>query len=119
MYTSASSSWWMRSSTSPAGASFNSNDRRTQMSAVFHSVRTTAPGVPLVPKPPGPSFQEEVLNSGLYHPSAGAAVVKRQRTGSISEVGTMTDTFGGSGNGAHSLALVLSRPAHFFHSARS
>ena len=28
------------------------NVRRSQMSEVFHVVRTTAPGVPLVPNPP-------------------------------------------------------------------
>ena len=48
------------------------NSRRSQMSDVFHSVRTTAPGVPWVPKPPGPSFQAEASNSGLNQFVAGA-----------------------------------------------
>ena len=38
MYTSASSSWWMRSHTSPVGASFSSTVRRSQTSGVFHSM---------------------------------------------------------------------------------
>ena len=50
---------------------------RNQMSPVFHSVRTTAPGVPLVPNPPGPFFHAESSNSGLNQPAAGLSMVYR------------------------------------------
>ena len=58
------------------------------MSSVFHSVRTTAPGVPLVPKPPGPSFQPESSKSGLNQSSAGFSNVYRQVSPRLCEVGT-------------------------------
>ena len=74
-YTSASSSWCMRNWRSLHFPSGSTNSRRSQMSGVFHSVRTTAPGVPWVPNPPGPSFHAEASNSGLNQSSAGACVV--------------------------------------------
>jgi hypothetical protein len=46
------------------------------MSAVFHCVRTVAPGVFSVPKPPGPVFQVVSLKSGLSQSlAAGLSVV--------------------------------------------
>ena len=68
------------------------------MSAVFHWVRTTAPGVPFVPNPPGPSFQDESSNPGLTQSSAGLSSVKRQLTPSCCEVGTTSLITGGGGN---------------------
>jgi hypothetical protein len=52
-----------------------SNERRSQMSGVFHTVRTTLPGVLRVPKPPGPLVQVVSSKSGADQPSAGAAVM--------------------------------------------
>ncbi len=40
------------------------------MSLLRHSVPTTAPGVPLVPKPPGPSFQDASSKPACSQPSA-------------------------------------------------
>ena len=51
------------------------NSRQIQMSAVFHSVPTTARGVPTVPKPPGPVFQAEASKSGLNQLSTGFSIV--------------------------------------------
>ena len=45
------------------------------MSSVFHSVRTTAPGVMRVPKPAGPSFHAESSNAFSNQPAAGFSVV--------------------------------------------
>ena len=52
--------------------------RRSQMSAVFQVVPTTAPGVPLVPKPPGPCFQRLSSKLGLLQSAAGFSNVNRQ-----------------------------------------
>src|SRR5207253_3038948 len=90
--------------------------RRNQISGVLHVVRTIAPGVPLVPKPASPSFQDEASNFGLNQPSPGSLVVKSHRTGSFSAVGTTGTIFGGFGSGAQFFAPVLSRLAQFFHS---
>src|SRR5947209_6206610 len=92
--------------------------RRNQISGVLQVVRTIVPGVPLVPKPASPSFhdEDEASNFGLNQPSPGSLVVKSQRTGSFSAVGTTGTIFGGFGSGAQFFAPVLSRLAQFFHS---
>src|SRR3974390_3030024 len=95
------------------------NSRRIQISAVFHSVRTTAPGVPLVPKPPGPCFHEEASKSVLNQAPVCVWVVNCHWIGSFSEVGTTMTTFGAFGNGAQLAALARSLPAHFFQVGRS
>ena len=45
------------------------------MSAVFQVVRTTAPGVPAVPNPPGPLLQAASLKPAFVQPAAGVVVV--------------------------------------------
>ena len=57
------------------------------MSGVFHSVRTIAPGVPFVPKPPWPVFHVESSNSGFSQPSAGLSVVYRHSMACVAGVG--------------------------------
>ena len=59
MKISASSSWWMRKASFPSGSVSRFMIRRSQISLVFHSVRIVVPGVPSVPKPPGPRFHPE------------------------------------------------------------
>ena len=51
------------------------NSRRNQISGVFHSVRTTAPGVPRVPKPALPCFHSPASKFGLNQSSGGFCVV--------------------------------------------
>ena len=65
------------------------------MSGVFHSVRTTAPGVPLVPKPPGPRFQDESSKSGWNQSSRRLLETCSARSGPVSrEVGTTSRVLG-------------------------
>src|SRR5438445_13808698 len=85
--------------------------RRNQMSGVLQVVRTIAPGVPLVPKPASPSFQDEAAKFALNQPSPGSLVVKSQRTGSFSAVGIIGTSFGGFGSAAQFLAPVISPSA--------
>src|SRR6476659_4299289 len=112
----------MRSSllVSPAGSA---NSRRAQMSGVFHSVRTTEPGVSGVPNPPGPLFHEASLKTGVIQSSAGFSKMNRQVTAFFSEVGTTSVILGGVGSGAHlsgrAPLFSRSRSAHFFQSAAS
>src|SRR5690242_11681442 len=76
-------------------ADATSNVRRSQMSPVFHSVRTIAPGVPLVPKPPWPVDHAASSKSDLSHSSAGLAVVYFHICGSVCDVGTSVRSLGG------------------------
>src|SRR5690242_2892697 len=63
--------------------------RRSQMSLVFHVVRTTAPGVPVVPKPPGLAVQAASEKSGAYQFAGGALVVNFQSCPLSWDVGTI------------------------------
>src|SRR5690349_16163666 len=62
------------------------------MSAVSQVVPTTAPGVPAVPNPPGPSFHPSSLNEGITQSSPGALNVYRQTAACFCEVGTASIT---------------------------
>ena len=64
------------------------NVRRSQMSDVLQVVRTTAPGVPDVPKPPLPVAQPLSLKPGVFQLEGGVVVVNRQLCPAVSEVGT-------------------------------
>ena len=64
--------------------------RRSQMSAVFHVVRTTEPGVPTVPNPPRPLPHAESLKLVATQFDAGAAVVYFQVWPVVCEVGKTT-----------------------------
>jgi hypothetical protein len=63
---------------------------------MFHVVLTIAPGVPAVPKPPRPLFQDESLNAAEVHSLVGVAVVYRQVCGDVVALGS-TGTAVGSG----------------------
>ena len=71
------------------------------MSGVFHSVPTTAPGVPFVPKPPSPSFHAASSKSGFSQPSAGfvGRVAPRLR-GLLARSATSSRYSGGGPNSA-------------------
>src|SRR5947209_523580 len=84
------------------------------MSAVFHVVLTTAPGVALVPKPAFPVFHGASLNVGWGQSSAGLSVVYFHVAGCVRASGISVVTCGGLGIAAHGPALNASRPAHFF-----
>src|SRR5262245_17287534 len=71
----ASSSWKTRN-INPDNSSLPSlNSDRSQMSGVSHVVLGNEPGVPAVPKPPGPSFQAEASKAGLDQSSGGRSNV--------------------------------------------
>src|SRR6266542_3772084 len=84
------------------------NSRRSQMSEVFHSVRTTEPGVPLEPNPPGPSRQPLASKPGSDQLAAGFSVVYRHWTGSFCEVGESMVIFGSGGNWPRFAAATVS-----------
>src|SRR6476620_9920784 len=86
-----------------AGNAFSSTARRSQMSGLSHFVRTTAPGVPSVPKPPGPLFHPSSAKPGSIQPVAGLVVVYRHVCADFALVGTSVAIFGG---GAYSLAAA-------------
>ena len=70
------------------------NSRRRWISFEFHSVWTLAPGVSLVPNPPGPDSHAESSKSGLAHSEPTGLVVYFQVCGVVSEVvylGTSTN----------------------------
>src|SRR5436190_20888686 len=79
------------------------------MSPVFQVVPMIAPGVPGVPKPDLPDFQEESLKSGSTHSAAGFCVVYRHGAGSLSAAGRIVTIRAGTGSGLHLAILVLSR----------
>jgi len=64
-----SGAWWASSHSRRASGSVNS--RRSQMSRVSQTVFTIAPGVPRVPKPLLPSFQELASKSAPNQPWPG------------------------------------------------
>ena len=75
------------------------NWRRIQMSSVFQVVRTTAPGVPCVPKPAGPCFQAESSKSGPIQLAGG--LLRRVAPGDrllLATSGTTSVTLGGGGS---------------------
>src|SRR6266481_5019121 len=83
--------------------------RRSQMSAEFQLVPTTAPGVPVVPKPPGPVFQSVSSKPGFSQPSAGLLATYFHVAACFCDVGTTSITSGGVGSGAQSAALARAR----------
>src|SRR5437870_921501 len=76
MYTSASSSWWMRSMTSPFGMLFSSNSRRSQMSAVFHfhvrGLRVDRRGKPLADERVQPADEHVIIRPQFFRGLEGA-----------------------------------------------
>ena len=68
--------------------------RRAQMSGVSHVVRTAAPGVPLVPRTPGPVFHADASKSIPFQPAGGLCVVYCHTWPASREVGTTVRTCG-------------------------
>ena len=65
------------------------------------------------------ALHAESSKPGLAQSSAGFSVVNRHMAGAVSAAGTTVVIFGSGGIGAQPAALVLSRLAHFFHTALS